>query len=533
MSAKSWGLNGELMDFEIESPLSGTGYTSGIEQLVLPKIYSKNRFLADVSAETLSTLLAQNEPPLTFKRAGMLYRIKEIDSSKAAMEAVDVHMMLGMMARSALFLDEKDNPMFPPDKVSRDILSMPSWPFPDLMGIVSTPVLCSNGRVITEPGYDEASCLFYKPAADLVVPEISDQPAQSDAASAAKYLLEEVFADFPYRDQASRANVLAALLTPIVRPIIDGCTPLFLFDKPAPGSGATLQTEIISWIVTGEPADLKKQSSSDEEMRKQITSWLIPGPQILVIDNIDTKVCAASLSSALTCRLWGDRLLGHSKSVSLPNVACWYATGNNIQLGGDIPRRSCLIRIDAGIAKPWERKTDEFRHPKIIEWVRANRGKILANALTMTRAWVVAGRPSGSAQPIGGFESWTDTLSGILEYAGVTGLLENSKTMMAMDLGTEEWEIFLKKWLAILGSEPILMRVLLKELWKDKELAEVMPEEIADSIRGAKTAGAGIKVGKALARKAGVTYPNGLRIIKGKDAHSGQKTWAVETRVVA
>jgi hypothetical protein len=304
------------------SPITECESPSDYDVAAKPMICITARYLADLSAETLSALMAQNEPPLTFKRAGTLYRLKDIDGSKVAMEVVDPHMMLGMMARSAHFIDEMNNPVFPPMKVSKDILSMSNSPFPELQGIVSTPVLRSDGSVVAEPGYDEASGRFCMPASGLGVPEIPDEPSQSDAVSAAEYLLGEVLGDFPYVDQASRANALAALLTPIIRPIIEGCTPLLLFYKPAPGSGATLQAEIISWIVTGEPADLKKQSSSDEEMRKQITNWLIPGPQLLVIDNIDTKVCAVSLSSALTCRLWGDRLLGHSKRVSLPNVAC-------------------------------------------------------------------------------------------------------------------------------------------------------------------------------------------------------------------
>jgi hypothetical protein len=72
------------------------------------------------------------------------------------------------------------------------------------------------------------------------------------------------------------------------------------------------------------------------------------------------------------------------------------------------------------------------------------------------------------------------------------------------------------------------MKDLLLELWKDKELADVMPEEVAEALRGPKTKGAGIKVGKTLARKIEVTYSNGLGLIRGEDAHAGQKTWAVK-----
>jgi hypothetical protein len=116
----------------------------------------------------------------------------------------------------------------------------------------------------------------------------------------------------------------------------------------------------------------------------------------------------------------------------------------------------------------------------------------------------------------------------MLEYAGVTGLLENTAELAEKDTGSDVWNSFLARWHAIFGPKPILMRPLLVELWKDEDLAEVMPEEVAEALRGQKTNVAGIKVGQALAKKTDVTYSNGLKLIKGHDAHKDQNTWAVE-----
>jgi len=514
----------------INSLVDAMAFTEPASGSDLPKICISMRYLQDLTQETLNAIMLRNEPPILFQRTGSLCRLKKVDDTRVNIEIMDVDMTIGHMARSALFVNIEDDPVKPPHDVARDILSLESWEFPHLSGIVYVPVLRRDGSILATQGYDESSGLYYSPAACLEVPNIKAEPTKEDAIQAAQFLLTEVLGDFPYVDQSSRANALAALLTPIVRPAIDGCTPLFLFDKPAPGSGATLQAELVSLIVTGESAKLKKQSSSDEEMRKQITSWLVTGPQLIVIDNIDTKVCAASLSSALTCRYWDDRILGRSKQVSLPNIASWYATGNNLLLAGDMPRRSCLIRIDAKVPEPWKRETNGFKHSDIIRWVKDNRGEILANALTMARAWFVAGKPKGSARALGSFESWTGVLSGILEYANVQGLIENSLEMAARDSGTFEWNSFLAKWYEILGPKPILMRQLLEELWKDKALAEVMPEEVAEALRGGKTQAAGLRVGKALARKTDVTHANGLMLVKRTDAHAQQKTWAVERR---
>jgi hypothetical protein len=98
----------------------------------------------------------------------------------------------------------------------------------------------------------------------------------------------------------------------------------------------------------------------------------------------------------------------------------------------------------------WKRDTNSFRHPDIKGWVRDNWGEILANALTLARAWYAAGKPKGSAKPLGSFENWTTTLSGMLEYAGVTGLLENAAKLAERDAGSDEWNSFLAKWHEIL-----------------------------------------------------------------------------------
>jgi hypothetical protein len=238
------------------------------EFAVLPKICITKRNLPDLTEECLRAIMLQNDPPLVFQRNGSLVRLKNVDDNKIAIEIFDKDMLICRMARAASFVTDKYDPTFPPTRVASDILSLPKWDFPTISGVVSTPVLRKDGTVLTFPGYDEASGLFYRPSPGLYVPDIIEEPTTNDAVEAAQYLLTEVFGDFPYVDQASEANALASLLTPLARPVIDGCTPLFLFDKPTPGSGASLQVEIISNVVTGMSADFKKQSDNEEEMRK-------------------------------------------------------------------------------------------------------------------------------------------------------------------------------------------------------------------------------------------------------------------------
>ena len=115
--------------------------------------------------------------------------------------------------------------------------------------------------------------------------------------------------------------------------------------------------------------------TDDAEWRKQITATLLPGPTVVIIDNVEEPLSAASLSRALTANVWSDRVLGLSQQANIQQCATWIATGNNIQVGGDMARRCFRIRLDAKSARPWKGRT--FTHPNLLEWVRENRGRLV------------------------------------------------------------------------------------------------------------------------------------------------------------
>ena len=96
--------------------------------------------------------------------------------------------------------------------------------------------------------------------------------------------------------------------------------------------------------------------------------------------------------------------------------ATWIATGNNIQLCGDLPRRCYWIRLDARESRPWQRKN--FKHPDLLGWVTRNRGRLIHALLTLARAWFAAGKPKAPNSPrLGSFEAWTETVGGMASSA--------------------------------------------------------------------------------------------------------------------
>jgi putative DNA primase/helicase len=247
---------------------------------------------------------------------------------------------------------------------------------------------------------------------------------------------------------------------------------------------------------------------------------------MIYIDNIEGSLKSPSLSRALTSTQWSDRLLGKSEMLSLPQTACWYANGNRLLLGGDLPRRGYLVRMDAKMAHPWERDPCKFKHSDIKGWVTENRGKLLAALLTMARAWVVAGRPPGTGKVIGGYTEWVEILDGILKHAGVTGFLGNLDELYRQaDEGTDQWQRFFEIWYLLFEDRVVSSKEVVTQLEKlDTDFSTEAPEEISKAMSGNKI-GRVIRVGLKLMKKNKVRHENGYMLIKGEDKAGSKKTW--------
>jgi hypothetical protein len=85
--------------------------------------------------------------------------------------------------------------------------------FSPLMGIVSAPLILTNGRVIDNPGYDARTGLYFDPLGTSF-PPIPKKPTQEDAQEALN-LLDDLLQEFPFTNDASKAVALSGLLTAV------------------------------------------------------------------------------------------------------------------------------------------------------------------------------------------------------------------------------------------------------------------------------------------------------------------------------
>ena len=386
---------------------------------------------------------------------------------------LDVDRLLYQLARDIVWfrnikIPKTDPPEFkqvyahPPAVIARDMLAAKTFPFPVLRRIIETPAFSANGTLQATPGYHPATQAYYAPVDGLTDLSIPDYPTVQQVKDAVSLIFDEAFEGFPFEGQSDKAHALAMLLLHFVRDAIDGPTPLHLPSKPRAGTGASLLVEAVAHITTGREAQTMTECSSEEEWAKTLTSTLRMLPTLITIDNIRGRLDSAKLSSALTSRVYQNRILGESRNLSVPVRCVWVATGNNPALSSEITRRSIPIRLDAKVERPQIGRT--FKYPFLIPWIRQHHSELVTACLTIVRAWFVQGKPAfGGSMMLGSYEDWTRVMGGILDVAEVDGFLGNLVPFLDTN-DTEGGQIraFVERWWDDHRSEPVVVKEMIQ-----------------------------------------------------------------------
>lgn len=334
-----------------------------------------------------------------------------------------------------------------------DVLLSPSYTdsLPTLHSVTRSPLVTETGEIVTNSGYHAGAGVFVDLDDGLDGIAVPDTPSAQDVEDA-KILLEDILHDFPWVTPADRTRALGALLTPLVRPMVP-TAPMHLISAVRRSSGKGLLTDVFHLIATGETAAVQDLPNSETEMRKMIASKLFAGAATLFLDECSAGVDSKALSALLTAEMYTDRILGESRMISVRNNMCIFAAGNNPSIDGDLARRVVPILLDPKCSRP-ESRTG-FRHPQLRQYVREHRRELLASALTLIRAWVVAGRPSPvAAGPFGSFEDWYTVVGGVLEHVGYTDLTVDLEEIRAQYNASEQENAEHLAWLsATMGDD--------------------------------------------------------------------------------
>jgi hypothetical protein len=225
--------------------------------------------------------------------------------------------------------------------------------------------------------------------------------------------------------------------------------------------------------------------------------------------------------------VWSDRILGQSRTIDLQQQTVFVITGNNINLGGDVPRRAVWIRLDARDAAPWQRSG--FKIPNLKEWVLENRAELVGALLTIARSWYAARQPRGDAPILGSFEEWSRIVGGILNHVKVLGFLENLQELYEQSDPSEgQWESFLATIHRRYYGGDFGVVDLVRLLRVEPGFHALLPDDLIDDGRDGNLFTG--KVGNAFRQRVDRRYgPYGVHLVKaGQDRSTKTVRWRVE-----
>lgn len=409
---------------------------------------------------------------------------------------------------------------------------------PRLTGVIEAPTLRRDGSVLEKTGYDEASGLYLDTGTTVFDP-VPVSPTRADALAALD-MLKEVLCGFPFVNEESRAVMLAELLTACVRRSLRSA-PMFLHDAPKMGSGKSLLASVAGYLAIGRDVPVTSQEKDPESERKRLFSLLLEGRALVIIDNVSRTLESDALCSILTEAVFTDRQLGASRTVEVPTTTLFIATGNNIQVAGDITTRVLVCRIDPEMEWPDKRK---FNVDLRVQ-VPALRGKLVPAALTIIRAYLAAGTPEVKGDTFGRFEDWSAWCRAPLIWLGTADPCDTRAMVEKRDDVRETLSALLQAWHGVHGQKAATVAETVSEAFgfenapdKEDDGARIAREErrenksvLKDILRNIAPEGReGVNtrsLGRFISRYAG-RIEGGLRIVESGKIHN-VVSWQVAT----
>lgn len=355
--------------------------------------------------------------PLVFQRNGVLCEV--VKQERTFIHDLEQARIQDLMSRAATYVREDKEGLtttVAPAPVAGILQARRTHEGVRILEAITTaPVFLADGSILFERGYNEQARLFLEPSVTVQIPDLPGLPE----ARAGVAIFKALLSDFRFAAPEDFSSWLAGLLSPLVKAATGNApAPLFCVTASSPGAGKSLLTEVISRVVTGNAAENSPYNCKDPgEWGKRLTAFVKAASPVRVLDNVNGQIGDDGLNRLITSSTWSDRLLGASEAPPLPQVTTWFATGNNIEPVDDTVRRVLLVRIEVDTERPQERTG--FKLPLLAEYADQHRSELLSAALTILRAYHLAGRPDQNLPPWGSFVAWSSLIRGALVWAGL------------------------------------------------------------------------------------------------------------------
>ncbi|MDW9518094.1 hypothetical protein GOC53_19800 [Sinorhizobium medicae] len=309
-----------------------------------------------------------------------------------------------------------------------------------LNGVLNAPTLGPDWNIIDRPGYDLASGLYLDALPDIE--PIADFPSREQAEDALA-LLKDLLGEFPFANPESLSVALSGLITPVCAGAVQ-FAPLHGITAAAPGTGKSYLAQLGALISYG--AEIPVTGANDkieDELPKQLTAALLNGERFILLDNINGELDNSLLCQAIEQKEVSVRVLGKSQNVACPAGGFWAATGNNLELAGDLKRRSILCELARDEERP---EMHVFRNDPAA-MILAERGLYVRAALTIVRAYIAAGKPA-LLPPIASYPDW-NVIRSALAWLGEADPCATMERIRELDGSLLEFEAVIAAWLEL------------------------------------------------------------------------------------
>jgi putative DNA primase/helicase len=247
---------------------------------------------------------------------------------------------------------------------------------------------------------------------------------------------------------------------------------------PASGTGKSYLVDVAATIATGSRATCVATGSNIEEFEKSIGAELMNGRPFVLLDNL-----IQPLQGALLCQLMSQptvelRDLGKSRNISLSAGVSLYATGNNVQVRGDMTRRVLVCTLDSKLERP---ETRAFEHDLLAE-AKQRRAELVSAVLTILK-WRFCWQEDAPGPwervadlvPHAGFSEWSRRIREPLIALGHADPVLSIEQARMTDGEADVLGALLECWEATFGDDERSLR----------QVIELAQADLRDAIRAA------------------------------------------------
>ena len=237
-------------------------------------------------------------------------------------------------------------------------------------------------------------------------------------------LMRDWVRGFHWNSPIDLINYIAGPLMTVLMPLfVEAGHPAMMFWGNKPGIGQSLAAQGHAILKDGEQAAPTSLEGGAREIENQIASELNDGRTTLFIDNQKGVINCPILEANMTCAQLGFRGFHTQSKIRRPNDVLWLITTNDGSPSDDLLSRCIHIRLH------YEGDPASCRYgateDEIVQYMKANRAGILAEAAGMVRRWMDAGRVL--VHTPGRFEKFSNTVGSILAANGLPGFLSNAR----------------------------------------------------------------------------------------------------------